>query len=273
MYLKTFFIYIKYITIILLTIILHLLSPGFTNADELIELQTRPGVTQSFILIKPANPIASVILFKGGDGILNLYSKSGVPVIGWGGSNFLVRSRNLFAKHGFMVAVVDTPSDAPGGMLYGFRTTDKHVTDIEHVIDYLKQQENIPVWLIGTSRGTESAAYIATRVGKKINGLVLTSSLTSDHKGTAVTSMELHKITVPTLVVSHKGDECWTTPPDEAAEIVSLLRNSPKKKFMLFEGGHEDPSEESPCRPLTHHGFLGIEEQVVSAIAKWIKRY
>jgi len=64
MYLKAFSIYMKHITIILLTIIFHLVMSGFTNAEELIELQTRPGVTQRFILIKPANPIASVILFR-----------------------------------------------------------------------------------------------------------------------------------------------------------------------------------------------------------------
>ena len=275
MYLKAFSIYMKHITIILLTIIFHLVMSGFTNAEELVELQTRPGVTQKFILIKPNNPMLSVILFAGGQGNLELSSDyAGKPVIGWGKGNFLVRSRDLFASHGFMVAVVDAPSDhkEEDGMLYGFRSSQEHVTDIEHVIGYLKKQANIPVWLIGTSRGTESAAHIAIHTEKKINGLVLTSSMAEENdKGTTVTNMAIDRITIPTLVVANEDDDCWLTPPSGAKEIARLLVNSPKVEVIYFSGGDESISK-NPCRALTHHGYLGIEEQVVSAIAKWIKK-
>jgi pimeloyl-ACP methyl ester carboxylesterase len=245
------------------------LSPA--NAEEMIELQTRPGVRQRFILIKPAHSVATVILFAGGDGNLKLSSRSGTPVIGRLENNFLVRSRHLFAEHGFTVAVIDSPSDAPDGMLYGLRTSQEHVIDIEHVIDYLKKQAKKPVWLIGTSRGTESAAYIAVNSGRSIDGLVLTSSITEDTaKGTSVTSMELHKIIVPTLIVAHRNDNCRVTPPEGTREIFKLLTRSPKKEILFFEGG-DKPISANPCRALSYHGFLGIEKEVVSAIAGWIK--
>lgn len=276
MYLKAFIIYIKYIKIILLTIIFHLLSPGFANAEELIEFQTRPEVTQKFILIKPDKPILSVILFAGGNGNLELSIDSSKElVIGWGKGNFLVRSRDLFASHGFMVAVVDAPSDhkEEDGMLYGFRSSQEHVTDIEHVIDYLKKQANIPVWLIGTSRGTESATHIAINTVKEINGLVLSSSMAEENdKGTPVTNMAIDRITIPTLVVANEEDDCWLTPPSGAKEIARLLINSPKVEVIYFSGGDE-PISKNPCRSFTYHGFLGIEGQVVSTIANWMKKY
>ena len=39
----------------------------------------------------------------------------------WGAANFLVRTRNMFAARGLMVAVVDAPSDHKEGMNAVFR--------------------------------------------------------------------------------------------------------------------------------------------------------
>src|SRR5882724_1618145 len=87
------------------------------TAEELVTLPTRSGVTQPFYLTKPeAAPVASLILFTGGDGRLGNYG----PVDHSRG-NFLVRSRDRFVAHGFVVAVVDVPSDESGGMSANFR--------------------------------------------------------------------------------------------------------------------------------------------------------
>ena len=77
-------------------------------------LKTSRGVRQSFLLTKPDNPAAAVILFAGGHGALGL---TGAGKMKWGAGNFLVRTRGMFAEHGFMVAVVDAPSDRQGGIL------------------------------------------------------------------------------------------------------------------------------------------------------------
>ena len=75
------------------------------------------------------------------------------------------------------MAVVDAPSDKKHGMYDGFRNSGEHLKDMEAVISFLKSEANVPVWLIGTSRGTESAAYIASKAKGAINGLILTSSM------------------------------------------------------------------------------------------------
>ena len=95
----------------------------------------------------------------------------------------LVRTRDDFAAHGFAVAVVDAPSDRKErkGMRGGFRNSAEHVTDIDAVTAHLKKTVRVPVWLIGTSRGTESAAYVAIHAKEKIAGVVLTSSMTEDN--------------------------------------------------------------------------------------------
>jgi len=249
-----------------------LLGPVVSLAAELVTLQTRPGVEQRFILITPEKPIASVILFAGGKGVLDLSSAHGAPLINWGKNNFLVRTRNMFVKHGFVVAVVDAPSDQQSsrGMLGGFRDSGEHVQDIDDVINYLRKKTNTPVWLIGTSRGTESVTNVAINSEQNPSGLILTSSMSvQNHKGTAVTEMDLESITIPTLVVAHTDDGCSKTPSEGAEEIAGMLSNAEKVEVKLFSGG--DTLASNPCKGTTYHGFLGIEVNVIDYIADFIR--
>ena len=242
------------------------------SSAELVSLKTRPGVEQKFILIKHKAPQASVILFAGGKGALNLTSMLGKPTVGWGKKNFLVRSRKVFAKNGLQVAVVDAPSDRQfeRGLRDGFRNSPEHVADIDHVIMYLREQANVPVWLVGTSRGTESATHIAINSKQKPDGLVLTSSMSVPNgTGTAVTEMDLKPVKMPVLIVAHSDDKCEVTPPQGAADIAEKLMQAEKVEVKLFSGGKRPTSK--PCKAMSKHGFIGIEKQVVNYISDFIK--
>lgn len=234
------------------------------GASEAINLKTRPGVFQSFMFIKPDKPVASVILFAGGHGALDVSSGS----VGWGENNFLVRTREDFVKHGFMVALVDSPSDRPQGMYGIFRVTWEHAEDIDAVIAWLRKQADVPVWLVGTSRGTESAASVAIRTQQGIDGLVLTASTTyGGRDGTAVSNMPLMEIKVPTLLIHHAEDNCRGNQPESLHGIIDMF-DDPKPKVLLFKGGYD---RGRPCGPESYHGFLGIEDKVIEAIASFIK--
>ena len=135
----------------------------------LVSIQTPRSATQTFILMKVDHPVASVILFAGGYGLLGLKSASSVEY----GEGFLVRSRAKFADHNFMVAVVDAPSDQQQGM------NGAHAGDIGAVAAYLKEQAGVPVW---PSMGTFSAAHGAI-AAPGIDGLVLTSTVTRGWRG------------------------------------------------------------------------------------------
>lgn len=235
---------------------------------ELVTLKTRPGVTVEFLLIKPDKPVASVILLEGGDGNLKL---SGTRVGNDGG--FLASSRDEFAAHGLIVALVDAPSDRKGGkgMPAPSRNTGKHVQDIDAVVAWLKRTAPVPVWLVGVSRGTQSAAYVAIRGNEGIGGVVLASSMATvpeRDKSVPVPAMSLDRITVPTLVVAHKRDGCDHTSPKGAEEIKKGLTNASTVEVKYFEGGSEVGKD--PCKHRTHHTFYGKEDEVVAAIAGFI---
>jgi pimeloyl-ACP methyl ester carboxylesterase len=254
-----------------------LLATGLGAAhasNALVSIRTPRGAAQALILIKPEQPIASVVLFAGGHGRLGLRSASSMT---WGAGNFLVRSRDKFAAHGFMVAVADAPSDRPQGMNAIFRMSDAHAADIGAIAAYLEKQANVPVWLVGTSMGTFSAARGAIGASKRIDGLVLTSTITrskpdwkiAQSHGDGVASMALHEIRVPTLIVSHKKDGCALTPAADAPKLSKRLTKSARVEIVLLEGG--DPPLSDPCEAKSQHGFLGIEAQAIDTIARFIK--
>ena len=236
---------------------------------EAVDVSGRDGVQQRFLWIKNDNAVASVILFPGGNGKIEISSSGSIDK----DTNFLVRTRKEFASHQLNVAVMDAPSDRlekNNGMMGGFRNSNKHAKDIAAVVAYIKKQSSAPVWLVGTSRGTESAANGGVHLANDIAGIILTSSVSEPNKkGVSLPEMELDKIIVPTLIVSHQDDKCRVTPPEGAEQIKKGLTKAPKVEVKFFSGG--DKPQSDPCKPKSAHGFLGIENEVVKYIADFIK--
>jgi hypothetical protein len=235
-------------------------------ADDLRTIFSRPGVTQSFLLVRPAEPpTAAVVLFAGGNGALKL----GTGRLGLGG-NFLVRNRARFAEHGLLVAVVDAPSDRPDG-LDGFRTTAPHADDVKAVMAALRADAAVPVWLVGTSMGTVSAANAAARLSTGgPDGLVLTSTVTRQgrERPESVGDVRLKDIRVSTLVVHHHQDACRSTPYADTVALLRDLAGAPRRELVTFDGGASPQS--GPCEARAAHGYIGLDAEVVAAVAKWI---
>jgi dienelactone hydrolase len=235
------------------------------TAAQVVDLASRPGVTQRFLYLAPAQPKAAVVLYAGGHGGLGITPEGEFR---WGAGNFLVRSRHRFAKHGLAVAVIDAPSDRQD--VAGFRQRDEHVSDAKAVIAWLREHTRLPVWLIGTSRGTQSVAFIATqaRAGEGgPDGIVLTASVLVDPRGRPVPLMALDRIGVPVLVVHHEQDGCRACPYSDVPWLMGKLAHLQRKEMMAFAGGI---SHGDPCEARAHHGFNGIEDDVVARIAAWI---
>lgn len=257
---------------ILLSLLCFLALPAAAaRADEIVTLDTRPGVTQSVAIVAPPNPVAIVVLFAGGQGKIPISQLKPGQWVAKG--NFLIRSRYEFAKHGFLVAMPDVPSDLIGKTgLEGMRRSWEHATDIAVVIAHLRSRAALPVWLIGTSRGTESAAALALRLPALVQGMVLTSTIGVPNRGGfSVFELPLHRVAVPALVVAHKNDGCFVTPPALAKRIADTMTASPRREAKTFEGGLP-PVDKDPCEALSEHGYYGIEKQVVAAIAQFIKQ-
>jgi pimeloyl-ACP methyl ester carboxylesterase len=232
--------------------------------QKVVDIPTRAGVTQRMVVLAPPQPRAAVVLFAGGHGALNIFPNGSFQ---WGDKNFVVRTRGLFAGQGLFTVVVDKPSDRRD--LNGFRQSPEHAADIRAVIAWVRSQAAVPVWLVGTSRGTQSAAGVALHLQgpEGPDGLVLTSSILTDERSRALTEMPLGRLRIPVLVVHHEKDGCRYCAFADTARLMDKLRNAPRKELLAFNGGI---SEGDPCEAMAYHGYNGIEGDVVQKIATWI---
>jgi len=236
------------------------------TANELVRLTVRGDATQAYALYDGgvAAPAYAAILFSGGDGIVDFRDRPGGRFVAMRKGNFLVRSAELFAGDGFVAAVIDTPSDHPSGMSDFFRSGAEHAADVGAVADDLrKRYPGVKVILIGTSRGTLSAAYAARALGDKVDGVVLTSSVfRPTRQSMGLGGFAFRDIKAPILFVHHEEDGC------AACCAYNETRWIGDYPLITVKGG--DVGHGNPCEAQSHHGYLGQEQQVVAAIKSWV---
>jgi len=232
--------------------------------DRLVFADTRPGVRVGYWLMVRPGASATVMLLPGGEGGIGSV-KGQEPR----SKNFLVRTRDLFAAAGFNVAVIGKPSDHDD-MTLEFRASKDHIEDLRVIAESLRARLGKPVWLVGTSRGSVSAAAAGAALDPPtIAGIVMTSSVTYSRAGPAVPTLPLIDVRVPALVMHHKRDACKDCDPREAHLITERLTGAPVKKLLLVDGGG-DPSG-PVCEPMHYHGYVGMEAEAVKMISDWIK--
>jgi hypothetical protein len=238
--------------------------------QEIVTLPARSGVTQSYFLTSfPKNLQGVALLFPGSGGLIQLRSENGKPRFNTG--NFLVRSRSEFIKNGIVAVILDAPSDQQlsWGMGDEFRLGPDHFTDISAVVvDLRKRFAGAPLFLVGTSRGTISAAALSARFPDGIAGAVLTSTMfrqapkNSNEPGPGLSKFDFATIKTPLLFVHHVSDQCASTPYGEAARLAD------RYPLITVFGGSTPQS--GPCEAFSQHGFLGKEPETVEAMVNWM---
>ena len=235
------------------------------HAREIVTLNTRPGVTQSFFIadMGERKPEAAALLFIGGGGNIRLRMEGGEPKFNAG--NFLPRSRLEFIRNGILPVIMDNPSDqqSGGGMSDAFRESAQHVEDVRVVLAELRRRyPGLPLFLVTTSRSTISAAYLGRALGDEVAGVVLSSSLFYVQRRALLASFNFDTVKVPILFVHHREDACESTPFHEADRLGARF------PLVAVKGGK--PPESGPCEPFAPHGFYGKEPETVDAIAAWM---
>ena len=229
--------------------------------ERIEHISTRSGVELPMLVVEPAHPRAVVVLFAGGGGHLGL-SAQGVSRLN---TSFVVRARTRFAEQGLITIVVDSPSDQSDDM-DAFRTSAEQAQDIRALVKWAKDEWHVPVWLVGTSRGTISAANSAAR-GAGADGLVLMSSVTAGNtQRVTLRDVAIEDIAVPTLFIHHDHDACEAAPVAGAHDVAKRFKS--EVAWHEIDGGATPSGAE--CSPESFHGLLGREAQVVHAISQFV---
>ena len=234
-------------------------------SEEVHTIPTRSGVTLSYLLVHDpsAAPRVVAISFVGDYGAIDLLRNATLPLTAT--ANFLIRTRQQFADADVADVIVDAPSDRlPQGMNDAFRLGPEHAADLRALIAHLRRQfPDAKVDLLGTSRGTVSAAALAARLGDSVQGVVLTSTVTKlDRMGEGLSRFDFDTIGIPLLFVHHRDDRCPSSP---YWVVKGLARGH---ALASVSGG--DPPQSGPCEPASPHGFFGREAPVVQAIKDWM---
>jgi len=236
--------------------------------EEVITIPTRDGVKLSYLLVqdKSAAPKAVAITFIGGPGAIGLAKRAESGPVKFGpGANFLIRIREQLVDADIAEAIVDAPSDKlPQGMDDAFRLGPEHLADIRALIVDLKQRyPDAKIYLVGTSRGTISAAALAAKLGDSVQGVALSSSVTNSNKvGDGLSHFDFKTIRIPLLFIHHRDDACSISP------YHNVERISNKQSLISVSGG--DPPQSGPCEPMSPHGYFGREAPVVKALKNWM---
>jgi len=234
----------KFLGFLLLAASLTLVAPAGAASGG-VEQSTVTVGGVSAALLKPAHSHGAIILLAGGDGNIGVGADGAIAREG----NQLVRTRAAYAARGFAVLVPDC------------------CVNVAAAVEYMRTYGKVT--LVGTSRGTQRAAR-GVAAGARPARLVLTSGFLSNASGDSdnvVNIVGSPAALPPTLVVHHRHDECNKTSPEGVEPFVKWAAG--KARVVWLDGGS---SEGNPCEAFAHHGFNGIDGQVVSTVAGFAAR-
>ena len=254
-------------------------------------VQVRSGVTVKYLRLAKCSRDTAVVLFAGGDGLLNLddIGTIGKSLRKFPGPLAPAVRRPRGCSSPWSIRPIRSRSTA---MSASRRSTHKDmgqvIADVRGRVG--KVGKGGKVWLVGTSSGTLSVAGVASQLpaepsppivfaagadpSPRPDGVVLTSTqsvLVDGLCGRTVFDANLAAINVPALAISHLGDKCRCSPPKPSTfGVVAALKQAPAKKYQTFSGGLP-PLNRNHCQAMTPHGFRGLENKVVGAIYDWIR--
>jgi hypothetical protein len=209
--------------------------------QHLVQIESRPGIQTRMIVYRPAQPIATVILFPDGNGRLDITPIFSAPQIGRTADVPWELVGQLLERE-MSVVLMDAPPDhhsilgvngwhGPGI----FRLSRDHACDIRAAVDYLTQEDPRPIWLVGIRMGAFSAVTAAVDLQQKVTGLVIADGITrcTEQKillklcPQGLMGLPLQKITIPTLILSDK--DAFPEPL-----LAAALSQSPALRYLTY---------------------------------------
>ena len=245
---------------------------GIVNSRQANAIGSTLDVTVEYMVHLPMSaPQAAVMLFAGGNGDTGIQGNDSTGVVTNAGNNFLVRSAQLFAEHGYLAITIDRPSDTIGftnAQFDQYRVSPSHAHDIIAVlseVDSLYGTGTLELFLAGTSRGALSiVAQNMLGIGNMLSAPVTSQSGQNLWIGTDSPEPRLLPgfVTVPVQVLTHKDDACFVSTPENSKKLHKDFAGAGvKSDFEKVNGGFEVNPD--PCQATTFHGFLGIENKAV----------
>ncbi|WP_394663723.1 alpha/beta hydrolase [uncultured Sphingomonas sp.] len=230
---------------------------------RVLDMPRPNGAVQRVLLSIPAHPRGTIVMLPGGAGDIGITRDGRLTH----GDNFVVRTRALWNAKGYGVLI---PDALASDTMRGRRSSPGYARVIGDLVALAHRQGTGPVFLLGTSQGSIAAMNGAAHAAPgSVAGVVLTESVSvmgGSHE--TVFDADPAQVTIPTLIVANRDDRCNVAPPADAPRIAAAMTHSTEVKVLTVSGGVRRSQKD--CGSLTRHGYYGIEDKVVDAIARWL---
>jgi dienelactone hydrolase len=239
----------------LITLLAVLFFPAFVYG-QLLEVPQAGGAPTKTFLYEVSKPKAVVLLFIGGDGMLDLKTDGST-----GKQNPLIRSAELWQSYEINSVLVDSPYDLGDARRGNVRGKSEHLARVESVVKYYKNKFNVPIWIFGHSMGTVTVIQYVNQ-GEKLEA-VSGAIIAGTHIGETLSN----NFSKPVMAIHHQKEACAATPIRASESIIKARSKETKSELVMIDGG-EDVG--LPCMGLAYHGFNKVEDKMVNAAAKFI---
>ena len=234
--------------VVIVAAIVLLIGSGAAQAEalfdvpqHLVQIESRPGIQTRMIVYRPAQPLATVILFPDGNGRLDITPIFSTPQMGRTADVPWELIEHLVERQ-MTVVLMDAPPDHRSILgvngWHGpaiFRLSREHARDIRAAVDYFTRQDPRPIWLVGIRMGAFSAVTAAVDLQAKVTGLVIADGITRCPEQKTLLELcprglmglPLQKITIPTLILS--GRESGPEPL-----LSTAISQSPALRYLTY---------------------------------------
>ena len=243
-------------------------------SERLITVPLSDGVVQQGVLSTkngaPA-PTHLVVLFPGAPSVVRPVVEGESMVRSSLTANFLIRARRHLAGQSVATLIVDCRSDKGSECSATYQSSEQRYHDVAQLIGIARQRlpSVTSVWLVGTSLGTISSAYLPTYApAGMFAGVIHTATITDPRRFRfqfqSMIDFNYLRIPIPQAFVHHMNDPCTGT-PFRLAQQISEAAGVP----LISVTGVGDRRGD-PCEAYTEHGFIGVERSVMVEIQKMV---
>lgn len=224
-------------------------------------IKTYLGTAPLFELVDKKNSV-NLIFFNGGPGWWgNLNSK-----------NFLIRERVSFFKKGANIFIFPN-AEKKQKMSYDDRLNGLHRNKINKLVNEIRSRNDLPIFLVGISRGAVSVGSYIAEYGKEVDGAILMSAIYFHDRISKRNSYSMQEVigTTPKtkiLIIHHDSDGCKICQPSSAQDFFDSIEGE-EKSLLWVSGGQ---SSGDPHGPFHHHGYEGVENIAIDHLINWVKK-
>ena len=210
-------------------------------------------------------PVKLVVLLPGYPSVVRPVVESGVMTSSRLTGNFLIRARRFVVDDSVASLVVDCQSESGDYCPSSYQASKQRQEDVDRLIAEVRSRAPsiAEVWLLGTSMGTISSAFMPVHNPTGYAGSIHTAMISDPYAKNSYRELggfDYKKSAVPQFFVHHSADPCSLTTYPSAKAIAD------KFGFPIVTVTGGTGFQGPACEALTEHGFRGKEKEVMNAI-------